>query len=85
VADQGFWNRAGRRSGGYRKTAIHVPHLKQGEQFYQCPTCSNDQLPLLVTSGCVDCRRIVELHNAQRLPGQKNYVAPDGKGGSGEG
>lgn len=57
--DGGTWNRAGRRSGGNRPVEILVPRNVPALHF-RCPSCSNDSLPSLVTSGCATCRLICD-------------------------
>jgi len=54
------WNRAGRRSGGYRPKNFQAI-LPAAAVHFLCPDCGNSDLPDLVTSGCGTCREMAEL------------------------
>jgi len=66
MSEGGFWNRAGRRSGGYKPATIILRPPRTDARF-QCPDCGNRELPTFVKSGCLGCRQIVELYNAGHL------------------
>lgn len=55
----GYWNRAGRRSGGARPTVVHIP--RYAGVLVICEECGNDRIPLLATSGCLGCREAAAL------------------------
>ena len=73
MAKGGFWNTAGRRSGGYKPTPIYLgPHFCVCRKpdcvaRFICPECRNDMLPKEVTRGCDMCRLIVERHRKGEL------------------
>lgn len=57
------WNRAGRRSGGYRPSVIYlprlIPHLRG--LTVACDACDNTALPYVSTRNCGRCAYIVRL------------------------
>lgn len=78
----GFWNRAGRRSGGNRPISMHVP--RYSGVLVSCDQCNNDMLPVFVTQGCGGCRdgaALIERANAEfgvanvRLQMEKMHAA----------
>jgi hypothetical protein len=73
MSQGGFWNRAGRRSGGYRPTEIRIPAVTRCvcgktncQARFACP-CGNDLLPGVVTAHCDDCEKIIALHKAGKI------------------
>ena len=75
MAERGYWNRAGRRSGGDKPMRIiFAPRQWRcicGQancaKRFACPCCGNDMLPLAQNPGCEDCRAIIELHLAGKI------------------
>ena len=56
----GYWNRAGRRSGG------HAPRLDPGAATDKCPACGKVTPPYNKACGlCVQAAKLVEFHQSQ--------------------